>query len=150
MITTKMRRYEVLIVFNPNTQDDVIQEKLAKIEEFAGNHNGKVEKKEVWGRRSLAYPISNYKSGLFVALNVSGESTLVSDLNRQLQLMDEVLRSFVTTKNEYSPDLDGRLKSDFTYGYRPPASQLASKALGIDEETAEELGLDVDTLEASV
>lgn len=150
MITTKMRTYEVLVVFNPNTQDDVIQERLAKIEDVAKKHNGKVDKKEVWGRRSLAYPISNYKYGLFVAINVSGESTLVTELNRQLQLMDEVLRTFVTTKNQYSPDLDGRLKSDFTYGYRPPQSQFAAKALGLDEEEAAALGLDAETTEAAV
>lgn len=148
MITTKMRTYEVLVVFNPNTQDDTVQERIAKIEEVARNHNGAVVKKEVWGRRSLAYPISNYKYGLFVALNVTGEGSVVNDLNRQLHLMDEVLRSFVTTKNKYSPDLDGRLKSDFTYGYRPPQSQFGAKAFGLEDEDAE-FGADVDSAEVS-
>ncbi len=150
MITEKMRSYEVLVVFNPNTQDETIQERIAKIEEVASAHNGKLDKKEIWGRRSLAYPISNYKYGLFVALNLSGEGTIVSDINRQLHLMDEVLRSFVVTKNKYSPDLDGRLKSDFTYGYRPPQSQFGAKAFGLEDEEGLDAVVDVDGQEAIV
>ena len=151
MITTKQREYEVLVVFNPNTQEDVVQERSAKIEEVAKSHNGEVTKKEMWGRRSLAYPINNYKYGLFLALNISANGTVVSDLNRQLHLMDEVLRSFVVTKNKYSPDLDGRLKSDFTYGYRPPQSQFGAKAFGVDDDEVGDLGVsDADVADLTI
>ena len=119
-------------MFNPNTQEETVQHRISKIAEVATKHNGELQKREIWGRRSLAYPINNYKYGLFVAANLTGESTVIADLNRQLHLMDEVLRSFVVTKNAYSPDLDGRLKSDFTYGYRPPQSQFGSKTSDSD------------------
>jgi len=146
MITTKQREYEVLVVFNSNTQDDILLERSNKIQEVAKAHGGDVTKKEVWGRRSLAYPISNYKYGLFLALNIKANGTVVADLNRQLHLMDEVLRSFVVTKNKYSPDLDGRLKSDFTYGYRPPQSQFGSKSFGADDDVVDDLELSIDGL----
>lgn len=126
MIRSKQRSYEVLMVFNPNTPDAALEERIKKVEEVCKAHGGSLDKKEVWGRRSLAYTISNYKYGLFVALNVSGVGSLVTDLSRQMKLMDEVLRSTVMTKNQYSPDLDGRLKGDFTYGYRPTSNAAAS------------------------
>jgi small subunit ribosomal protein S6 len=146
MVREKQRKYEVLLVFNPNTQEAVLEERLKKIEEVARGHSGVVEKREVWGKRSLAYTISNYKYGLFVAINVNGLGSIVADLRRQISLMDEVLRSTIMTKNDYSPDLNGRLKGDFTYGYRPPHTQTFG-LLGDDKEEGLE---DADELLASV
>lgn len=145
MVSEKQRKYELLLVFNPNTQESVLEERLRKIEEVARDHSGVVEKREVWGKRSLAYTINNYKYGLFVAVNVNGLGSIVSDLRRQVSLMDEVLRSSIMTKNQYSPDLNGRLKSDFTYGYRPPhVSAFGGLADGDDKD--EVLDIDVDDL----
>lgn len=124
MITTKNRKYELIIIFNPNTQDAAVEERITKLEEIARNHKGSIEKREIWGRRSLAYPINNFKHAVFAVLNVQGEGTIVSEMTRHLKLSEEVMRSSVVTKDAYSPDLDGRLKGDFTYGYKPPHTQF--------------------------
>ncbi len=149
MISEKQRKYELLLVFNPNTQDSVLEERLRKIEEVARDHAGVVEKREIWGKRSLAYPINNYKYGLFVAVNVNGLGSIVADLRRQISLMDEVLRNSIMTKNDFSPDLNGRLKSDFTYGYRPPhVSTFGGNGAG-DGDDKDDLQDDADDVGAS-
>ena len=61
--------------------------------------------------------------------------------------MDEVLRSSIMTKNDFSPDLNGRLKSDFTYGYRPPhVSTFGGTGDGDDKDDSLE---DADDLAAA-
>jgi small subunit ribosomal protein S6 len=124
MITEKNRHYELIIVFNPNTQDSAVEERISKIEELVKSHNGVIEKKDVWGKRSLAYPINNYKYGLFVVLTIRSEGTVVTEISRQLRISDEVLRNSLVTKDQYAPSLDDRLKGDFTYGYKPPHGQF--------------------------
>lgn len=148
MVREKQRKYELLIVFNPNTQEATLDERMKKLEEVTKEHQGSIEKKEVWGKRSLAYPINNYKYGLFVAANVTGVGSVVADLRRQISLMDEVLRSSIMTKNQFSPDLDGRLKSDFTYGYRPPVNPLAG-VLGDTDDKDDVVVEDTDEVAAS-
>jgi small subunit ribosomal protein S6 len=125
MITEKNRHYELIMVFNPNTQDSAVEERINKIEELLKNHNGQIEKKDIWGKRSLAYPIGNFKYGLFVVLTIRSEGTVVTEINRQLRISDEVLRNSLVTKDQYSPDLEERLKGDFTYGYKPPHGQFS-------------------------
>lgn len=143
MVRPKQRKYELIIVFNPNTQDQIIDERISKLEEIARNHTGVVEKREIWGKRSLAYPVQNFKYGLFVVLTVKGVGSIVAEMQRNLKLADEVLRTSMITKDEFSPDLEGRLKSDFTYGYRPPHTQFgggfggAGDGLPFDDEDAE-------------
>ncbi len=124
MISEKFRNYELIIVFNPNTQESAVQERISKIDEIVKKHNGEISNREVWGKRSLAYPISNYKYGLFVVLTIKSEGSVVTEINRMLRISDEVLRNTLVTKDKYSPDLNGRLKGDFTYGYKPPHAQF--------------------------
>ncbi|HMO17393.1 MAG TPA: 30S ribosomal protein S6 [Oligoflexia bacterium] len=147
MVRPKQRKYELIIVFNPNTQDQVVDERISKLEEIARNHSGVVEKREVWGKRSLAYPVQNFKYGLFVVLTVKGLGAIVSEMQRNLKLADEVLRTSMITKDEFAPDLEGRLKGDFTYGYRPPHAQFgvgagvgSDSGIAFDEDDVE-LGL---------
>lgn len=124
MISEKFRNYELIVVFNPNTQESAVNDRLAKLEEIVKKHNGEIVSKEVWGKRSLAYPISDYKYGLFVILTIKSEGSVVTEINRMLRISDEVLRNTIVAKDKYSPALDGRLKGDFTYGYKPPHAQF--------------------------
>jgi small subunit ribosomal protein S6 len=124
MISEKMRTYELIVVFNPNAQESMVNERITKIEEIVKKHSGEITSKEIWGKRSLAYPVKNYKYGLFIVLTIHSEGSVVSEINRMLRISDEVLRNTLVTKDKYSPDLEGRLKGDFTYGYKPPHAQF--------------------------
>lgn len=125
MISEKIRKYELIVVFNPNTQGKITEERISKTEEIVKKHKGEILKKDLWGKRSLAYPIKNFKFGSFVVLTFSSEGSVVSEINRSLNISDEVLRHTIVIKDKYSPDLEERLTNDFTYGYRPQQNQFS-------------------------
>ena len=86
------REYETIYILRPNVEADR-QEKIAEratgvIERLGGT----LTKLDNWGTRRLAYPIQKQTRGLFVHLKFVGFRDLVSELERNLRLLDEVVR----------------------------------------------------------
>jgi small subunit ribosomal protein S6 len=54
--------------------------------------DGTLTKLDNWGKRKLAYPIQKSNRGIFVYLKYVGFSDLVAELERNLRLLDEVVR----------------------------------------------------------
>lgn len=98
------KSYELTLILDPNLADTDVNQQLAKIAAIAEQHEGKIENTVNWGRRDIAYPINKKTQGVFLVLVVSGNNTLVSDLNRQLKINDAVLRSLIVVKDKYAPD----------------------------------------------
>ena len=54
--------------------------------------DGTLTKLDNWGKRKLAYPIQKTNRGIFVYLKYVGYGDLVAELERNLRLLDEVVR----------------------------------------------------------
>jgi small subunit ribosomal protein S6 len=54
-----------------------------------------VEKVDIWGRRRLAYEIDKKVEGIYAVVDLQSESAAVSELDRQLNLNESVLRTKV-------------------------------------------------------
>ena len=54
-----------------------------------------MEEVDVWGKRRLAYPIDKKEEGIYVVVNLECESDSVQELDRRLNLNDNVLRTKV-------------------------------------------------------
>jgi small subunit ribosomal protein S6 len=63
------------------------------------NENGKVEKQEYWGLRTLAYRIKKNRKGHYVLLNLNAPANAIMELERQLKINEDVLR-FITVRVE--------------------------------------------------
>ena len=59
-----MRKYEMLVILDAGTENQ--NEEVAKIEELLKNLGGTVSKTDVWGKRTLAYPIRKKTEGYYV------------------------------------------------------------------------------------
>lgn len=57
--------------------------------------NGKVENVDIWGKRRLAYPINKKDEGIYAVVTLECESASVLELDRRLNLNDNVLRTKV-------------------------------------------------------
>ena len=133
-------KYEIIVVFNPDINQDGIKAYLDKVEALVKNHDGVIEKQDHWGRKYLAYPINKHNYGYYVVLIVSSKGTLITELRRQLKISDEIIRSLVVKKDKYAPDLSSRLKGD-SYSSHDRLPDAAVPELDLVEEGLADEGL---------
>ena len=118
------KRYEAVVVFDPNLNEAEVGPQIEKIDAIVKSHAGAIERQDVWGRRELCYKIKKKSHGIYVVLVLSGNNTLVADLRRQLRINDAVLRSLIVDKDQYAPDMTRLMHSDSAPpGLREPRSE---------------------------
>ena len=66
---------------------------------FQLNAEEKVEKVEELGKKRLAYEVKKNKEGYYVVINFEANPELISELERNYRIMDEVIK-FITVRAE--------------------------------------------------
>ena len=90
-----MRQYVIMIILDPSQDERTVAPSLDKFLEVVRNENGKVEIVDIWGKRRLAYPINKKDEGIYAVIDLTCESATVQELDRLLNLSDDVLRTKV-------------------------------------------------------
>jgi len=109
----KSYRYETVIIYNSDLDEQGLNAQIEKVEALVAQHGGTVEKKDIWGRRELAYKISKKSHGSYVVLVFSGDKDVVATLDRQLKINESVLRHIIVDKDKFAPDwVPGRRLDD--------------------------------------
>jgi small subunit ribosomal protein S6 len=89
---TATRCYEHTIIAR---QDLSPQQAQALAETYAGvigEHGGEVTKNEYWGLRNLAYRVKKNRKGHYLHLNFKAGGDVITELERQEELSDDVIR----------------------------------------------------------
>jgi small subunit ribosomal protein S6 len=88
----RVREYETIYILKPDVARDA-QEKIAgRLSEVLTRENGKLTLVENWGRRQLAYPVAKCRRGLYVYLKYLGGGGLVAEVERNLRMLDDVIK----------------------------------------------------------
>ena len=95
-----MRDYELVFVVSPEVPDENLGATTEKVSQFISNRGGSIDKMEPWGRRKLAYPISDFREGNYVLLQFKMDPQNVTDLESSLRISEEVLRYLVVRLGE--------------------------------------------------
>ena len=92
-----MNKYESVIIINPNAVEETIK---ALIEKFTAliNTDGKVENVDEIGKKKLAYEIAKNKEGYYVVFNFEANPNLITELERNYRITDEVMKFIVIKK----------------------------------------------------
>ncbi len=93
-----MNKYESVIIINPNVDEEGIKGLVPKLTDLI-NNDGKVEKVDELGKKKLAYEIQKNKEGYYVVFNFEANPDLISELERNYRITDEVIK-FMTIKVE--------------------------------------------------
>lgn len=88
-----MRRYELMVILDPDLEERTIAPSLDQYLGVIRNGGGSVEKVDIWGRRRLAYEITKKTDGIYAVIDLTAEPDVVSELDRQLNLSEAVLRT---------------------------------------------------------
>ena len=91
-----MRDYELMYIVRPNVADDELASVTDKVDSMITNLGGSVSEKNPWGKRRLAYEIDKHAEGIYAVIKVTCPSAVVTELDRQLNLNESVLRTKIT------------------------------------------------------
>jgi small subunit ribosomal protein S6 len=92
-----MRKYETLIIFDPEIEEKEIEEKIDVFKDKV-EKDGKILSIDKWGIRELAYPIDNKKRGYYVLIEFLFNKDLIFELNRDFNLSKEIMRHCIVRK----------------------------------------------------
>ncbi|MYN64368.1 MAG: 30S ribosomal protein S6 [Acidobacteria bacterium] len=97
---SETRQYEVVYVVSPEITEEGVTELHERIAEIVGQLGGNIDKTDNWGRRRLAYEIDRHREGTYVIELVTGPGTLVTELDRRLRVMEQLLRHLIVRVDE--------------------------------------------------
>lgn len=105
-----MRRYELMLVVRPDVADDKAQAIIDKTTRQLVAAGGQIVKVAPWGRRRLAYQIDRFREGSYHIILFEAPGAALVELERTLQITEEVLRHLVTRDDR--PARPGRAGAD--------------------------------------
>jgi len=87
-----MRPYEVMIIIDAGLEDEAIQASVERATKLLTEKGANVDGVDRWGKRRFAYELDHRWEGYYALLRVTSEPPALAELDRMLQLADEVLR----------------------------------------------------------
>lgn len=86
------------------------------------DNGGKVTKRETWGLRAMAYKVKKNRKGHYGLFNIDSPSEAVQEMERQMRLNEDVLRSLTVRIDELDEEpsavLQGRGEREVRGGDR--------------------------------
>lgn len=86
------REYETIYILRPNVDAAEAERVATRVREVMERLEAKLTKVDTWGKRRLAYPIQKHTRGIYVYLRYVGFGDIVAELERNLRLLDSVIR----------------------------------------------------------
>ncbi|MGD8862360.1 MAG: 30S ribosomal protein S6 [Myxococcales bacterium] len=88
----RAREYELIYILRGTVTPAAAEKVAERVREVITSLDGKLLRVDNWGRRKLAYPIRKQSRGIFVYLRFVGWNDLIAELERNLRLLDDVVR----------------------------------------------------------
>ena len=88
-----MRPYEIMIIFDPELEEAKVGPTLDRFFKIVTDAGGTVERRDVWGKRRLAYDILKRSEGIYAVINFTASPDAAKELDRVLNLAETVLRT---------------------------------------------------------
>jgi small subunit ribosomal protein S6 len=124
-----MRRYELMLLFRPDLEDDKLQSAVEKVTRAIVNAGGALTKVSPWGKRRLAYEIQHFREASYFLLHFDIAPARIRELERGLLISEEILRHLVTVLED---------RGEMSEDELPPAAVPASEREEAGEEVADE------------
>jgi small subunit ribosomal protein S6 len=91
-VPKRSREYETIYVLRPEVTRENQERIATRVGEAVTREHGKLTSLENWGRRQLAYTVKKYRRGVYVYVRYLGGGPLVSEIERNLRMLDDVLK----------------------------------------------------------
>ena len=97
-----MREYEVMLVINPNLEEEARNQLLERVSGWLTHGEGEEAKPQIhhWGMRHLAYPIKNNGEGYYALYEATLDPQRLGQLERDMLYVNDILRHMVVRKEQ--------------------------------------------------
>jgi len=95
-----MPLYEHVFLARQDASAQQVEEFTTQITGVIENLGGKVAKTESWGVRSLTYRMNKNRKAHFVLLNIDGPAAIVSEIERQERINEDIIRYLTVRVDE--------------------------------------------------
>jgi len=87
-----LREYEVMLILPAESDEQVVSTAIDRIAKVIATKGGEVGTIDRWGRRRFAFEIDHANEGYYVVANFTADPAAQPELDRVLNLADEVIR----------------------------------------------------------
>lgn len=87
--------YELIIALKPLLPDEVRKEIHKDFVKLVESKGGEILDVDVWGKRYLSFKIACHNEGYYILYNYKIAPEHITEIKRQLQLKQEILRSMI-------------------------------------------------------
>lgn len=91
-LVTKLRSYEGVLALHPDTTLEEQKSLFQQNRKIIKEHEGSLHHCDTWGRRALANPIKNIKTGIFFHYTFYANNKAITELERTLRINSFVLK----------------------------------------------------------
>ena len=89
--------YEAVIILKPDLGEEATAALVEKFKTLI-EQRGTVAEIDEWGKRHLAYPIDDITEGYYVLMTFTADPALPAEMDRQMRINDNVMRSMIICK----------------------------------------------------
>lgn len=97
---THTHQYELMVILNPEIDERQVPTILDKFLKVITADGGSIDNVDIWGRRRLAYEIQKKNEGLYAVVAFTSTSAATQELDRQLKLSEQIMRTKVLRAEE--------------------------------------------------
>lgn len=87
-----MREYEAMLILPAEADEALVGTAVGRIERLVADDGGQIRNIDRWGRRRFAYEVLRQHEGYYVIVRFSATPDVQPELDRTLNLADEVIR----------------------------------------------------------
>ncbi|MCD5401762.1 30S ribosomal protein S6 [candidate division NPL-UPA2 bacterium] len=90
-----MADYEGIFIIDAKLGEKEVEKAIVGVEEVIGKNEGKVEKRDSWGKKNLAYEVRGRKEGFYFVVNFQAEPRTMRELEKPYRLNEAILRHLI-------------------------------------------------------
>ena len=95
-----MRKYEAVIVLDPNPEKEDREKVIEKIKKVITKNKGDIIKVDDWGKIKLAYLINHHTHGYYYVINYASMPEVSGELDKAIRLSDEIIRHIIIKEED--------------------------------------------------
>ena len=97
---THAHQYEMMVIIAPEMDERQVPAYLDKYLKVITDAEGTIENVDIWGKRKFAYEIQKKNEGIYAVVNFTATSEATQELDRQLKLNEQIMRTKVLRSEE--------------------------------------------------
>ncbi|MBM4318746.1 MAG: 30S ribosomal protein S6 [Deltaproteobacteria bacterium] len=140
----EMKEYETITILRPDLLDEGVERIKGRFAQVVEKMEGRLLRFDNWGKRKLAYEVKKQTKGIYLYFLYLGNSGIVSEVERNLRMWDDIIR-YLTVKVNEDVDPDARpteipeeemdrAVQAASRPYSPEETQRRAEAAGDEEE----------------